>query len=103
MGGVHGEPVVIWEDMRVGDMIRTAKSRGMLFRILGPWREPDEKPIVNVKGSKTQLLNRVNIVRGRRATRSSSGAWLASTSRCRAACESSTRRRTSDRGSAASR
>lgn len=60
--GYDGEPVVIWEDMRVGDMIRTAKSRGMLFRILGPWREPDEKPIVNIKGSKTQLLNRVNIV-----------------------------------------
>ncbi|SMX72352.1 RNA helicase [Brevibacterium aurantiacum] len=62
--GYDGEPVVIWEDMRVGDMIRTAKSRGMLFRILGPWREPDEKPIVNIKGSKTQLLNRVNIVTG---------------------------------------
>lgn len=63
-GGYDGEPVVIWEDMRVGDMIRTAKSRGMLFRILGPWREPDEKPVVNIKGSKTQLLNRVNIVTG---------------------------------------
>ncbi|WP_437583158.1 RNA helicase [Paramicrobacterium sp. CJ85] len=62
--GYDGEPVVIWEDMRVGDMIRTAKSRGMLFRILGPWREPDEKPIVNIKGSKTQLINRVNIVTG---------------------------------------
>lgn len=62
--GYDGEPVVIWEDMRVGDMIRTAKSRGMLFRILGPWREPGEKPIVNIKGSKTQLLNRVNIVTG---------------------------------------
>ncbi|MFJ5862453.1 RNA helicase [Pseudarthrobacter sp. NPDC092439] len=62
--GYDGEPVVIWEDMRVGDMIRTAKSRGMLFRILGPWREADEKPIVNIKGSKTQLLNRVNIVTG---------------------------------------
>ena len=62
--GYDGEPVVIWEDMRVGDMIRTARSRGMLFRILGPWREPDEKPIVNIKGSKTQLLNRVNIVTG---------------------------------------
>ncbi|GAB3754386.1 hypothetical protein GCM10027591_03230 [Zhihengliuella somnathii] len=62
--GYDGEPVIIWEDMRVGDMIRTAKSRGMLFRILGPWREPDEKPIVNIKGSKTQLLNRVNIVTG---------------------------------------
>ncbi|MHA7274128.1 RNA helicase [Arthrobacter sp. TMT4-20] len=62
--GYDGEPVVIWEDMRVGDMIRTAKNRGMLFRILGPWREPDEKPIVNIKGSKTQLLNRVNIVTG---------------------------------------
>lgn len=62
--GYDGEPVVIWEDMRVGDMIRTAKSRGMLFRILGPWREPDERPIVNIKNSKTQLLNRVNIVTG---------------------------------------
>ncbi|MEW1979109.1 hypothetical protein AB0271_12185 [Kocuria palustris] len=47
--GYDGGPVVIWEDMRVGDMIRTAKSRGMLFRILGPWREPDEKPVVNIK------------------------------------------------------
>ena len=36
----------------------------MLYRILSPWREPDEKPIVNIKGSKTQLLNRVNIVTG---------------------------------------
>ena len=62
--GYDGEPVVIWEDMRVGDMIRTAKSRGMLFRILGPWREPDEKPVVNIKNSRTQLLNRVNIVTG---------------------------------------
>ena len=62
--GYDGEPVVIWEDMRVGDMIRTAKSRGMLFRILGPWRDPDEKPIVNIKNSHTQLLNRVNIVTG---------------------------------------
>lgn len=62
--GYDGEQVVIWEDMRVGDMLRTAKSRGMLFRILGPWREPDEKPIVNIKHSKTQLLNRVNIVTG---------------------------------------
>ncbi|TGD12473.1 RNA helicase [Brevibacterium sp. S111] len=62
--GYDGEPAVIWEDMRVGDMIRTAKSRGMLFRILGPWREADEKPIVNIKGSKTQLLNQVNIVTG---------------------------------------
>nr|WP_244960733.1 RNA helicase [Pseudoclavibacter chungangensis] len=62
--GYDGEPVVIWEDMRVGDMIRTAKSRGMLFRILGPWRDPDEQPIVNIKNSHTQLLNRVNIVTG---------------------------------------
>lgn len=62
--GYDGEPVVIWEDMRVGDMIRTAKSRGMLFRILGPWREPDEKPVVNIKNAHTQLLNRVNIVTG---------------------------------------
>lgn len=59
-----GEPVVIWEEMRVGDMIRAAKSRGMLFRILGPWREPDEAPIVNIKGSRTKLVNRVNIVTG---------------------------------------
>lgn len=59
-----GEPVVIWEDMRVPDMLEAAKSRGMLFRILGPWREPDEQPTVNIKMSKTQLLNRVNIVTG---------------------------------------
>lgn len=62
--GYDGEPIVIWEDMRVGDMIRVAKSRGMLFRILGPWRERTEAPIVNVKNSRTQLLNRVNIVTG---------------------------------------
>src|SRR5699024_12091664 len=49
-GGYDGEPVVFWEDMRVGDMIRTAKSRGMLMRLRGRWRERDEKPIVNIKG-----------------------------------------------------
>lgn len=62
--GYDGQPVVIWEDMRVPDMIRVAKSRGMLFRILGPYRSPEEAPIVNIKNSSTQLVNRVNIVTG---------------------------------------
>src|SRR5699024_156880 len=62
--GYDGEPVVSWMYMLVGDVIRAAMRRGMLFRNLGPWRERDEKPIVNIKGSKTQLPNRVNIVTG---------------------------------------
>lgn len=62
--GYDGEPVIIWEEMRAADMVRVAKGRGMLFRILGPWREPEEKPVVNIKGSHTQLLNRINIVTG---------------------------------------
>ena len=64
--GYDGQPVVIWEDMRVADMVSAARGRGSLFNILGPWREsdPEDAPVVNIKNSKTQLLNRVNIVTG---------------------------------------
>ena len=60
-----GEEIVIWEDFRPYSMIETCrKDRGLLFRILGPYRDSAKKIIVNVKGSDTQLINRVNIVTG---------------------------------------
>ncbi|WP_299059059.1 hypothetical protein [uncultured Actinomyces sp.] len=62
--GYDGQPVVVWEDFRVADMIRATRGRGTLFRILGPWREAEEAPVVNIKMSKTQLVNRINIVTG---------------------------------------
>ena len=60
-----GEEIVIWEDFRAYSMLEACrKDRGLLFRILGPYRDASKKVIVNVKGSDTQLLHRVNIVTG---------------------------------------
>lgn len=60
-----GEEVIIWEDFRAYQMLEVCrKDRGLLFRILGPYRDVYKKLIVNVKGSDTQLLNRVNIITG---------------------------------------
>lgn len=60
-----GEEIIIWEDFRAYSMLEACrKDRGLLFRILGPYRDNFKKIIVNVKGSNTQLLNRVNIVTG---------------------------------------
>lgn len=60
-----GEEIVIWEDMRAYSMLSTCRNdRGLLFRVLGPYRDASKKVIVNIKGSDTQLLNRVNIVTG---------------------------------------
>lgn len=60
-----GEEVIIWSDFRASTMLDACRrDRGLLFRILGPYRDASEKVIVNVKGSHTQLVNRVNIVTG---------------------------------------
>lgn len=60
-----GEEIIIWEDFRAYSMLEACrKDRGLLFRILGPYRDDSKKIIVNIKGSNTQLLNRVNIVTG---------------------------------------
>ncbi len=60
-----GEEIVIWEDFRAYSMLEACrKDRGLLFRILGPYRDVSKKIIVHIKGSDTQLLNRVNIVTG---------------------------------------
>ena len=60
-----GEEIIIWEDFRAYSMLEACrKDRGLLFRILGPYRDDYKKIIVNIKGSNTQLLNRVNIVTG---------------------------------------
>lgn len=60
-----GEEVIIWEDFRAYQMLEVCrKDRGLLFRILGPYRDSFKKLIVNVKGSNTQLLNRINIITG---------------------------------------
>ena len=58
-----GEEVIIWEDFRAYSMLEACrKDRGLLFRILGPYRDSFKKLIVNVKGSDTQLLHRINII-----------------------------------------
>lgn len=60
-----GEEIIIWEDFRAYSMLEACrKDRGLLFRILGPYRDDSKKIIVNIKRSNTQLLNRVNIVTG---------------------------------------
>ena len=60
-----GEEVIIWSDFRASTMLDACRrDRGLLFRVLGPYRDASEKVIVNVKGSHTQLVNRVNIVTG---------------------------------------
>ena len=60
-----GEEVIIWSDFRAATMLDACRrDRGLLFRVLGPYRDESEKVIVNVKGSHTQLVNRVNIVTG---------------------------------------
>lgn len=59
-----GEPVLIWEDYRVQDLLRATGSRSALFRVLGPYREPREAPVVNVKHGRVTLLNQINIVTG---------------------------------------
>lgn len=60
-----GEEIIIWEDFRPYSMLEACrKDRGLLFRILGPYRDTSKKIIVNIKRSNTQLLNRVNIVTG---------------------------------------
>lgn len=60
-----GEEVIIWEDFRAYQMLEACRNdRGLLFRILGPYRDSFKKLIVNVKGSDTQLLNRINIITG---------------------------------------
>ena len=60
-----GEEVIIWEDFRAYQMLEACRQdRGLLFRILGPYRDVYKKLIVNIKGSDTQLLNRVNIITG---------------------------------------
>lgn len=60
-----GEEVIIWEDFRAYSMLEACrKDRGLLFRILGPYRDVYKKLIVHVKGSNTQLLNRINIITG---------------------------------------
>lgn len=60
-----GEEVIIWSDFRAATMLDACRrDRGLLFRVLGPYRDASEKVIVNIKGSHTQLLNRINIVTG---------------------------------------
>ena len=60
-----GEEVIIWEDFRAYSMLEACrKDRGLLFRILGPYRDVYKKLIVHVKGTRTQLLNRINIITG---------------------------------------
>ena len=60
-----GEEVIIWSDFRASTMLDACRrDRGLLFRVLGPYRDASEKVIVNIKGSHTQLVNRVNIVTG---------------------------------------
>lgn len=63
--GYDGEEVLIWEDFRAYSMLEACrKDRGLLFRILGPYRDVYKKLIVHIKGTRTQLLNRVNIITG---------------------------------------
>ena len=62
--GYDGEPVIIWEDMEVSEMLKAAGSRGKLYRILGPHRDKGEKAVVKVKYSKKSLLNAYNIIIG---------------------------------------
>lgn len=61
--GYDGEEVVIWEDFRAWQMLEACrKDRGLLFRILGPYRDVHKRVIVHIKGTRTQLLNRINII-----------------------------------------
>lgn len=54
-----GQPVIIWDDFRAVDFIGTSNNRGHAFRLLEP---NPKKSKENVKNSKTQLLNQVNII-----------------------------------------
>ena len=60
--GYDGEPVIIWEDKRVSDMLKIVGGRGPLFQLLGPYREPGEAPVVHIKYGRTKLVNGFNII-----------------------------------------
>lgn len=60
--GYDGEPVIIWEDKRVSDMLKIVGGRGPLFQLLGPYREPGEAPVVHIKYGRTKLINGFNII-----------------------------------------
>lgn len=57
--GYDGQPVIIWNDKRAGEILRTLKGRGNAFEVFDPY--PDRKN-QNVKYSSVNLCNKVNIV-----------------------------------------
>lgn len=57
--GYDGQPVIIWNDFRAGDLLSTLGGRGAVFDVF------DTHPVkqsMDVKYSKTTLVNRYNIV-----------------------------------------
>lgn len=57
--GYDGQPVIIWNDMRSGDLIKKLKSRGNVFNVFDTH---PRKIIQDIKYSSTNLINSVNIV-----------------------------------------
>lgn len=60
--GYHGQPVIIWDDCRSGELIRKFGGRGNLFSAFNTFPERDSKVRAHVKFAYTNLANKVNIV-----------------------------------------
>lgn len=57
--GYDGQPVIIWDDFRSGELIRALGSRGNLFQV---FETTPKKARQNVKYGSVNLINSVNIV-----------------------------------------
>lgn len=60
--GYHGQPVVIWDDCRSGELIRKVGGRENLFKLFNTFPERKARQKEHVKFSATNLVNKVNIV-----------------------------------------
>jgi len=57
--GYDGQPVIIWDDCRSGDLFKKLGSRGNIFNV---FETSPHKQKQNVKFGATNLINKVNIV-----------------------------------------
>ena len=57
--GYDGQPVIIWSDFRAYELMKTFKTRGMVFKAFDTRPKPFS---INVKYAKVNLINKYNIV-----------------------------------------
>lgn len=61
--GYDGQDCIVWDDMRAATIIHACGSRGNVFRMFAPYKQPDEgHPSVNVKYGRTYPIQQLNIV-----------------------------------------